>query len=36
MTQFAGLPEHIFNMFAYSMSKGYTMYGPRAGALVGL
>ena len=36
MTQFAGLPEHIFTMFAFSMSKGYTMYGQRAGALVGL
>ena len=36
MRQFAGLPEHIFTMFAFSMSKGYTMYGQRAGALVGL
>lgn len=36
MTQFAGLPEHIFTMFAFSMSKGYTLYGQRAGALVGL
>lgn len=30
MRQFAGLPEHIFTMFAFSMSKGYTMYGPPA------
>lgn len=36
MKQFAHLPEHIFTMFAFSMSKGYTLYGQRAGALVGL
>jgi aromatic-amino-acid transaminase len=36
MKQFSNLPEHIFTMFAFSMSKGYTLYGQRAGALVGL
>ena len=36
MKQFSHLPEHIFVMFAYSMSKGFTLYGQRAGALVGL
>jgi aromatic-amino-acid transaminase len=36
MKQFSGLPENIFVMFAFSMSKGYTMYGQRTGALIGL
>ena len=36
MKKFSHLPEHIFVMFAYSMSKGFTLYGQRAGALVGL
>lgn len=36
MRLFSNLPEHIFTMFAYSMSKGYTLYGQRAGALVGI
>ena len=36
MKQFGGLPENIFVMFAFSMSKGYTMYGQRTGALIGL
>jgi aromatic-amino-acid transaminase len=36
MKKFAGLPKHIFIMFAFSMSKGYTLYGQRAGAIVGL
>lgn len=36
MRQLGGLPEGLFVMFAFSMSKGYTMYGQRTGAIVGL
>ncbi len=36
MKQFSGLPDNIFIMFAFSMSKGYTMYGQRTGAIIGL
>lgn len=36
MKKFSHLPEHLFVMFAFSMSKGYTLYGQRAGALVGV
>ena len=36
MRQFSNLPKNIFVMFAFSMSKGYTMYGQRTGALIGL
>ncbi|MCR5175816.1 MAG: aminotransferase class I/II-fold pyridoxal phosphate-dependent enzyme [Anaerovibrio sp.] len=36
MKQFGNLPDNIFVMFAFSMSKGYTMYGQRTGALIGL
>lgn len=36
MKQFGGLPDNLFIMFAFSMSKGYTMYGQRTGALIGL
>lgn len=36
MKQFSNLPKNIFVLIAYSMSKGYTMYGQRAGALVGV
>lgn len=36
MRQFSNLPPHIFTMFAFSMSKGYTLYGQRAGALIGV
>lgn len=36
MNLFSHLPERIFVMVAYSMSKGYTLYGQRAGALVGV
>ena len=36
MKQFAGLPANILVMFAFSMSKGYTMYGQRTGAIIGL
>lgn len=36
MKQFSNLPENIFVLVSYSMSKGYTLYGQRAGALVGV
>ena len=36
MQLFGNLPENILVTFAYSMSKAYTMYGLRSGALVGL
>ena len=36
MKKFGNLPENIFVMFAFSMSKGYTMYGQRTGAIIGL
>lgn len=36
MNLFSNLPEHIFVMVAFSMSKGYTLYGQRTGALVGI
>jgi len=36
MDKFAGLPDNILIMFSFSMSKGYTMYGQRTGALIGL
>lgn len=36
MKHFSNLPENIFTMFAFSMSKGYTMYGQRTGAIIGL
>lgn len=35
-TKFSDLPENIFIMIAYSMSKGYTMYGLRSGAAIGI
>lgn len=35
-TKFSNLPENIFVMVAYSMSKGYTMYGMRSGAAIGI
>lgn len=36
MKKFSNLPPHILILFAFSMSKGYTLYGQRAGALVAL
>ena len=36
MDKFAGLPDSVLIMFSFSMSKGYTMYGQRTGALIGL
>ena len=34
--KFSNLPENIFVLVAYSMSKGYTMYGMRSGAAIGI
>lgn len=34
--KFSNLPENIFVIVAYSMSKGYTMYGMRCGAAIGI
>lgn len=36
MKKFGGLPENILTIFAFSMSKGYTMYGQRTGAMIGV
>ena len=36
MHKFAGLPENILTLFAFSMSKAYTFYGQRCGALIAL
>nr|WP_312576817.1 aminotransferase class I/II-fold pyridoxal phosphate-dependent enzyme [Sedimentibacter sp.] len=35
-TQFTNLPENIFIIIGYSMSKAYTMYGLRSGAAIGI
>lgn len=34
--KFGGLPENILVIVAYSMSKGFTMYGQRVGAMIGI
>jgi len=36
MTKFGGLPSNIVITFAFSMSKGFTVYGQRTGALIGV
>lgn len=36
MKKFGDLPENLFVMIAFSMSKSYTLYGQRAGALIGV
>ena len=36
MQKFGGLDENIFVMIAFSMSKSYTFYGQRTGALIGV
>jgi len=36
MKQFSHLPANMLSVFAFSMSKGYTMYGQRTGAMIGL
>ena len=35
-TKFTKLPKNLFVFVAYSMSKGYAMYGMRSGAAVGI
>lgn len=35
-TKFSNLPENVFIIIGYSMSKGYTMYGLRSGAAIGI
>jgi len=36
MRKFGDLPENLFVMIAFSMSKSYTFYGQRTGALIGV
>ncbi|MCX7971133.1 MAG: aminotransferase class I/II-fold pyridoxal phosphate-dependent enzyme [Negativicutes bacterium] len=36
MTKFSGLPANVLILFAFSMSKGFTMYGQRTGAIIAL
>lgn len=36
LKQFSKLPENILGILAFSMSKGYTMYGQRTGAMIGI
>jgi Aspartate/tyrosine/aromatic aminotransferase len=36
MKKFGGLPENILVVVGYSMSKGYTAYGMRTGAMIGI
>ena len=36
MKKFGGLPANVFAAFAFSMSKGFTLYGQRMGALIGV
>lgn len=35
-TKFSNLPDNLFVMAAFSTSKGYTMYGLRLGAIIGM
>jgi len=36
MKQFGGLPANLLTVIGFSMSKGYTMYGQRTGAMIGI
>lgn len=36
MKNFSNLPENLFVMISFSMSKSYTFYGQRTGALIGV
>jgi len=36
MQKFSNLPKNLFVMIAFSMSKSFTFYGQRAGALIGV
>lgn len=36
LQKFGGLPQNVLTVLAFSMSKGYTMYGQRTGAMIGI
>ncbi|MBP2649757.1 MAG: tyrB [Firmicutes bacterium] len=36
MKKFSGLPENVLIIIGFSMSKGYTIYGQRTGAMIGI
>jgi aromatic-amino-acid transaminase len=36
LNKFAGLPKNILPVLAFSMSKAFTMYGQRTGAMIGI
>ncbi|WP_371361561.1 Aromatic-amino-acid aminotransferase [Sporomusa rhizae] len=36
MKKFSNLPDNVLIILAFSMSKGYTMYGQRTGAIIGV
>ena len=36
MKKFSNLPENLFVMISFSMSKSFTFYGQRTGALIGV
>ncbi|SDE18709.1 pyridoxal phosphate-dependent aminotransferase [Sporomusa acidovorans] len=36
MKKFTNLPDNVLIILAFSMSKGYTMYGQRTGAMIGI
>ena len=36
MKKFSNLPKNVLVIMAFSMSKGYTMYGQRTGAMIGI
>lgn len=36
MRKFSGLPANILTVFAFSCSKGFTLYGQRIGAMIGV
>ncbi len=36
LSKLGGLPESILSVVAYSMSKGFTLYGQRTGAMIGV
>lgn len=36
MKKLSGLPHNLLAILAFSMSKGYTMYGQRTGAMIGV
>lgn len=36
LRKLSALPDHVLAVLAFSMSKGYTLYGQRAGAMIGV